>query len=113
MSQNIECAECGVITSSDRADFVEGDGGMIPDRWFCHRCQALESQAADYEDSEDFDDAGEYDGDCRGEHCGVIGCPSCDKEYYENYPCGMGRDGQCSMAGSEDCDFECPVGRNL
>lgn len=22
--------------------------------------------------------------------------------------CGLGRDGQCSMAGTEHCDFECP-----
>lgn len=22
--------------------------------------------------------------------------------------CGMGRDGLCSKAGSEECDFECP-----
>lgn len=29
----------------------------------------------------------------------------------EEFPfdCGMDRSGQCSMAGSEDCDFECPV----
>lgn len=25
------------------------------------------------------------------------------------FDCGIGRDGQCSMAGSEDCDFECPL----
>jgi hypothetical protein len=23
--------------------------------------------------------------------------------------CGLGRDGQCSMAGSEHCDFTCPM----
>lgn len=23
--------------------------------------------------------------------------------------CAMGRDGQCGKAGSEECDFECPI----
>lgn len=27
--------------------------------------------------------------------------------------CGMGRDGQCSMAGSEECDFDCPIMANV
>jgi hypothetical protein len=25
--------------------------------------------------------------------------------------CGMGRDGLCSKAGSEECDWECPFSR--
>ncbi len=25
------------------------------------------------------------------------------------YECGLGRDGQCSMAGTEHCDFDCPM----
>jgi hypothetical protein len=39
-----------------------------------------------------------------------------DDDYYDDYfddddfdECGMGSDGQCSMAGSEQCDFECPL----
>lgn len=24
------------------------------------------------------------------------------------FDCGLGLDGQCSMAGSEDCDWDCP-----
>lgn len=51
----------------------------------------------------------EYDGDCYGERCGVVGCPSCDREYYENYSeCGKLSNGLCMKAGSEECDFECP-----
>ncbi len=26
----------------------------------------------------------------------------------EEFDCGLGPDGQCSMAGSEDCDWDCP-----
>lgn len=40
--------------------------------------------------------------------CGVVGCESCDADYYENFPCGKMANGQCLKAGSEDCDFECP-----
>ena len=44
-----------------------------------------------------------------------------DREYHEDddpdyneddefldFVCGMMPDGQCSMAGTEDCDWECP-----
>lgn len=31
-----------------------------------------------------------------------------DEEFFD---CHMGRDGQCGAAGSEMCDFECPVMR--
>ncbi len=34
-----------------------------------------------------------------------------DEEEFEAYwegNCGMDQSGQCSMAGSEECDFECP-----
>lgn len=45
-----------------------------------------------------------------------------DPHYYDDYDCdeledefefdcGLGPDGQCSMAGSEDCDWECPHSR--
>ena len=27
--------------------------------------------------------------------------------------CGMSRDGQCGQAGSEFCDFECPIMRDV
>lgn len=26
-----------------------------------------------------------------------------------DFDCGMDRTGQCSMAGSEHCEFECPI----
>lgn len=39
----------------------------------------------------------------------------CNDDYEEADPfeealmnCGMGRDGLCSKAGSEECDWECP-----
>lgn len=54
---------------------------------------------------DDFDDD---DDECQ---CNAVGCPECDARYYENYDCGMGSDGQCSKAGSEDCDWECPFNR--
>lgn len=47
-----------------------------------------------YEDpSGQFDEHAEFD--------------DCDDDF--PFDCGMDRSGQCSMAGSEDCDFECPV----
>lgn len=52
-----------------------------------------------------FADDYENDEECQ---CNVTGCPECDERYYENYDCGMGADGQCSKAGSEECDWECP-----
>lgn len=32
-------------------------------------------------------------------------------EEFLMYECGMNRNGQCSMAGSEDCDWRCPRSR--
>jgi len=29
-------------------------------------------------------------------------------EWFLDWICGMGADGQCTMAGSEECDWECP-----
>jgi hypothetical protein len=29
-------------------------------------------------------------------------------EWFLDWICGMGPDGQCSLAGSEECDFDCP-----
>lgn len=31
------------------------------------------------------------------------------QDEWEEFDCHMDRSGQCGMAGSEDCDFECPV----
>lgn len=31
-----------------------------------------------------------------------------DDEAFLAFECGMGPDGQCSLAGTEDCDWECP-----
>jgi len=44
--------------------------------------------------------------------CNVTGCTECDERYYENFDCGMMSNGQCLYAGSEDCDFECPIMRS-
>jgi hypothetical protein len=33
-----------------------------------------------------------------------------DEEFLD-YECGMMHDGQCSKAGSEECDWECPRSR--
>ncbi len=53
-----------------------------------------------------YDDDCEEDDECR---CGVVGCPECDERYCdENYDCGMMSNGQCTKAGSEGCDWECP-----
>lgn len=43
--------------------------------------------------------------------------PDDDNNEFEDEPqdedpwegCGLGDDGQCSMAGSEHCDFSCPM----
>ena len=32
-----------------------------------------------------------------------------DEEYDLLDECGLGDDGQCSQAGTEHCDFECPM----
>ena len=32
-------------------------------------------------------------------------------DYELEFDCGLGPDGQCSMAGTEDCDWECPNSR--
>lgn len=52
---------------------------------------------------DDFD-AGDNEGlcDCHGEPFEM--CP-------DNFDCGMMPDGTCSLAGSEDCDWECPRNR--
>lgn len=36
-------------------------------------------------------------------------CDPEDDEDDDSLDCGMERNGQCSMAGSEQCDFECPL----
>lgn len=48
-------------------------------------------------DGPDFDDSGDdFDGE-------------------EDFPfdCHMDRNGQCGKAGSEECDFECPIMANI
>lgn len=40
--------------------------------------------------------------------------PDCDDPEWEEdedefFDCHMDRSGQCGMAGSEECEFECPV----
>lgn len=44
----------------------------------------------DYDDFEDYDDP-----------------------FEDAMDCGLMRDGTCSMAGSEYCDWDCPFSRNL
>ena len=43
-----------------------------------------------------------------------------DRDYYDSLPddddedefdCHMGRDGSCGLAGTEECDWECPYSR--
>ena len=34
----------------------------------------------------------------------------CSKCHFLTWECGMGPDGQCSLAGTEDCDWHCPRG---
>ena len=31
-----------------------------------------------------------------------------DEDEDDFFDCGLGFDGQCALAGSEDCDWECP-----
>jgi hypothetical protein len=41
----IECQICGVITTSNNADLVEGDGHVSPSEyWICVQCQYDEDQ---------------------------------------------------------------------
>jgi hypothetical protein len=49
-------------------------------------------------------EAYDEDEDCDDEDDDGFG-PGYDEEQFD---CGMDKDGACSMAGSEDCDFECP-----
>jgi len=55
--------------------------------------------------ADDFDDPWDDDDglcDCCGE--------TWEKCRY-NFDCGMLADGTCMLAGTEDCDWECPHGR--
>lgn len=55
----------------------------------------------------------------RHRHCLCIACamddydePEIDDdEAFLSFECGMMADGYCSMAGSEECDWECPRNR--
>ncbi len=51
------------------------------------------------DDYTDFDD--DELCDCHGEPLEM--CPN-------NFDCGMLPDGTCMLAGTEDCDWECPFG---
>lgn len=54
------------------------------------------------------------------EFCGMCGCTPCqcdddeDEDYDAAEECGRWRNGkldiQCSLAGTEWCDWECPIG---
>ena len=44
-------------------------------------------------------------------HC--VDLDETDQEEWDLLACSMGRDGQCGQAGSEFCDFECPVMRSI
>jgi len=53
----------------------------------------------------------EFCADCGFEVCQCDDFDS-DEGFYDEFDCGMGRDGLCGKAGSEECDFECPY-RNV
>jgi hypothetical protein len=42
-----------------------------------------------------------------------LGADDCDDNDYDGdddmFDCSLGRDGQCGKAGSEECEFECPM----
>lgn len=43
--------------------------------------------------------------------CGKSSWEACDcGSFFLSWVCGMRADGSCSLAGSEDCDCECPRG---
>jgi hypothetical protein len=54
-----------------------------------------------YGDDDDFDQFG-HPCDCDCYDCAL-----------SNVDCAMGPDGQCGKAGSEECDWECPVMREI
>jgi hypothetical protein len=59
------------------------------------------TDAADwYDDDDDFDQFGH-----------PVDCDCCASEF--DIDCAMGPDGQCGKAGSEECDWECPVMREI
>ena len=59
------------------------------------------------DERDEYDDPGQDEGMC---DCGKTPWDDCDcGAFFEQWVCGMDRHGQCSLAGSEDCDFECPV----
>ncbi|GGO96397.1 hypothetical protein EV664_107135 [Stakelama pacifica] len=90
------CPSCGNLIA--RPEWLEC-GAHLPDE--CNICGYPDASAvAEYHCGPDDDD------DDLCECCGKPWeqCP-------ENFDCGMMPDGQCSKAGSEECDWECP--RNL
>lgn len=64
--------------------------------WRCQKCKlffAFGCAPWEFAEDEDFDT---FDGE------------SDDSEF----DCAMDRDGNCGMAGSEECDFECPYNQH-
>lgn len=54
------------------------------------------------------------DDDDRCPDCGFLACICFDDDHRDDEPdalddCMMGPDGYCGAAGSEHCDFECPL----
>lgn len=46
--------------------------------------------------------------------CGKTSWEMCDcGDFFLTWQCGMLADGTCTLAGSEDCDWECPRSRAL
>lgn len=48
---------------------------------------------------------------CDCDECTGEWSPEAEEEEMDLMMCSMGRDGQCGQAGSEWCDFECPIMR--
>lgn len=81
---------------SPRRDYEEGMHGRVYE--VCDDCIKRVNEDAQAE----LDARGDYD-DCD---------PGYDEDDYDDFEdCGMMPDGQCSMAGSEWCDWDCPRGK--
>jgi hypothetical protein len=77
-------------------DLINPDANWCPDcglpRGVCH-CEEMRTNNP----NEDFDDWGEPFDDEEDEYERALSM------------CGMGRDGLCGYAGTEHCDWDCPV----
>lgn len=63
----------------------------------CHVCGDVQCHYGEYCQPDAIDDPVTLD--------------EADAEEWALMSCSMGRDGQCGQAGSEGCDFECPIMR--